>query len=108
MIDGINNDKVGQIVDYCMNNHDKVDGPAFQPVSFTGRDEEISDEQKKAQRYTTSHLVHDLRKPFDMLARGLVGAMGGSGEGKVTRLELFSAGVLDLEDDVRELIRAAA
>ncbi len=33
---------------------------------------------------------------------------GGMGEGKGTRLELVSAGVLDLRADVRELIRAAA
>ncbi len=65
VINGINNDKVGEIVDFCMNNHDKLDGPAFQPVSFTGRDEEISDEQRMAQRYTTSHLAHDLAKYYD-------------------------------------------
>jgi hypothetical protein len=34
--------------------------------------------------------------------------MGGSGEGKVTPLELFSAGVLNLAHEVRDLIRAAA
>ena len=49
-----------------------------------------------------------LRKPFDVLARGLVGAEERSGEGKVTPLELFSAGVLDLEPLIRDLIRAAA
>jgi uncharacterized radical SAM superfamily Fe-S cluster-containing enzyme len=40
-------------------------GPAFQPVSFTGRDEEISDEDRLKQRYTTSHLAHDLAKYYD-------------------------------------------
>jgi hypothetical protein len=33
---------------------------------------------------------------------------GGSGEGKVTLLELFSAGVLGLEIDIRNLIGKAA
>ncbi len=33
---------------------------SFQPVSFTGRDEDISDEQRQRQRYTLSHLAHDL------------------------------------------------
>jgi hypothetical protein len=33
---------------------------------------------------------------------------GGSGEGKVTPLELFSAGVLDLEIGIRNLIGKAA
>ena len=31
-----------------------------------------------------------------------------NGEGKVTRLELFAEGVVDLETEVRELIRTAA
>ena len=46
----------------------------------------------------------DLRKPFDVLA----GAMSGGGDGKVTRLELFAAGVLESEPNIIELIRAAA
>ena len=40
-------------------------GPAFQPVSFTGRDEEVSDEVRLRQRYTTSHLAHDLARYYD-------------------------------------------
>ena len=43
-----------------------------------------------------------------MLARGFAGAMGESGEGKGTRLELFAEGVADLGPKFRELIRAAA
>ena len=53
-------------------------------------------------------LVPQLRKPFDVLARGLVGAGREDGEGKGTRLELFAEGVADLEPEIRELIRAAA
>ena len=34
---------------------------AFQPVSFTGRDEQITDERRKAQRYTLSHLAYDVK-----------------------------------------------
>jgi len=45
-------------------------------------------------------------------ARVRVGSLGrsdgGSGEGKVTLLELLSAGVLDLEIDIRNLIGKAA
>jgi hypothetical protein len=40
-------------------------GPAFQPVSFTGRDEEVSDADRHRQRYTTSHLAHDLARHFE-------------------------------------------
>ena len=34
---------------------------SFQPVSFTGRDEEITPERRAAQRYTLSHLAHDVK-----------------------------------------------
>jgi uncharacterized radical SAM superfamily Fe-S cluster-containing enzyme len=64
ILNGINNESVGPIVDFCMQNHDKVGGPAFQPVSFTGRDEEIGDADRHARRYTTSHLAHDLSRYY--------------------------------------------
>jgi len=64
IVNGVNEGTVGPIVDFCMDNHDKVGGPAFQPVSFTGRDEEISDEDRHRQRYTTSHLAHDLQRYY--------------------------------------------
>jgi len=53
-------------------------------------------------------LVPELRKPFDVLARGLVGAGERNGEPEGTPLELFSSGILELEPQIRELIRAAA
>ena len=34
---------------------------SFQPVSFTGRDEAVTDERRAAQRYTLSHLAHDVK-----------------------------------------------
>jgi uncharacterized radical SAM superfamily Fe-S cluster-containing enzyme len=36
VVNGVNNEMVGPIFDYCMKNHTKMGGPAFQPVSFTG------------------------------------------------------------------------
>ncbi len=60
VINGVNNHMVGPIFDYCMKNPTKMGGPAFQPVSFAGRDEGVSDEMRLRQRYTTSHLAHDL------------------------------------------------
>ena len=36
VVNGVNNHMVGPIFDYCMRNHAKMGGPAFQPVSFTG------------------------------------------------------------------------
>jgi uncharacterized radical SAM superfamily Fe-S cluster-containing enzyme len=35
---------------------------SFQPVSFTGRDDEILDEDRHRQRYTLSHLAHDVKE----------------------------------------------
>ena len=65
VVNGLNNHMVGPIFDYCMKNHAKMGGPAFQPVSFTGRDEEVSDEARLRQRYTTSHLAHELARYYD-------------------------------------------
>jgi uncharacterized radical SAM superfamily Fe-S cluster-containing enzyme len=61
IVNGVNNDGVGAIVDFAAKNIDKVQTIAFQPVSFTGRDEEIDDETRYAQRYTLSQMVEDLR-----------------------------------------------
>ncbi len=58
---GVNNDQVGPIVEFAVENADKVTVVSFQPVSFTGRDEDVTDEVRTAQRYTLSHLAHDLK-----------------------------------------------
>ncbi len=62
VVNGVNNDQVGKIVDFAIANADKITVVSFQPISFTGRDEEVSDDVRKAQRYTLSHLAHDLEK----------------------------------------------
>lgn len=60
VVNGVNNDQVGPIIQFAIDNADKVTVVSFQPVSFTGRDEDISDEAREAQRYTLSHLAHDV------------------------------------------------
>jgi 7,8-dihydro-6-hydroxymethylpterin dimethyltransferase len=60
IVNGLNNDQVGPIVEFAVENADKITVVSFQPVSFTGRDEEISDELRHAQRYTLSHLARDV------------------------------------------------
>jgi len=57
IVNGINNDQVGDIIRFGIENIDKVTCVAFQPVSFTGRDEDIDDETRAKQRYTLSHLA---------------------------------------------------
>ena len=61
VVRGVNDDQVGQVVRFAIENADKITVVAFQPVSFTGRDEGISDDERRAKRYTLSHLAHDLK-----------------------------------------------
>jgi uncharacterized radical SAM superfamily Fe-S cluster-containing enzyme len=60
VVNTINQNALGPIVDFAINNADKVQTVVFQPISFTGRDEGIDDESRRAQRYTLTQLVEDL------------------------------------------------
>jgi uncharacterized radical SAM superfamily Fe-S cluster-containing enzyme len=61
IINGINNEQVGRIVQFALDNPKKIPFLSYQPVSFTGRDEAVTDERRAAQRYTLSHLAHDVK-----------------------------------------------
>jgi uncharacterized radical SAM superfamily Fe-S cluster-containing enzyme len=61
VINGVNNDQVGKILKFAVENPDKITVVSFQPVSFTGRDEDIDDETRARQRYTLSHLAYDVK-----------------------------------------------
>ncbi len=61
IVNGINNEQVGKIVKFGLDNPKIISFCSFQPVSFTGRDEAITDERRQAQRYTLSHLAHDVK-----------------------------------------------
>ncbi|HEY7955450.1 MAG TPA: radical SAM protein [Polyangia bacterium] len=61
VVNGINNDQVGKIIYFAIENPEKITVVSFQPVSFTGRDEDIDDETRKKQRYTLSHLAYDVK-----------------------------------------------
>jgi len=61
ILNGINNEQVGAVVRFALDNPKKIPFLSFQPVSFTGRDEAITDERRMAQRYTLSHLAHDVK-----------------------------------------------
>src|SRR5437016_11477733 len=62
IVNGLNNEQVGQVIRFALDNPKKIVFLSFQPVSFTGRDEGISDERRTAQRYTLSHLAHDVKR----------------------------------------------
>ena len=61
IVNGVNSDQVGPILEFAVANADKITVVSFQPVSFTGRDEDIDDETRRKQRYTLSHLAHDVK-----------------------------------------------
>jgi 7,8-dihydro-6-hydroxymethylpterin dimethyltransferase len=61
IVNGINNEQVGRIIQFALDNPKKIGFLSFQPVSFTGRDEAITDDRRMAQRYTLSHLAHDVK-----------------------------------------------
>jgi len=60
IVNNVNNDQVGPIVKFAMENPKKISFVSFQPVSFTGRDEDITPERRIRQRYTLSHLAKDV------------------------------------------------
>lgn len=62
----INNDQVGEIVKFAVNNSEVVRGVNFQPVSFTGR---IDKDQLETQRYTIPDLIVDLSQQTDFLTK---------------------------------------
>src|SRR5947199_524992 len=61
LVNGINTEQVGRIIQFALDNPKIISFLSFQPVSFTGRDEAVTDERREAQRYTLSHLAHDVK-----------------------------------------------
>ena len=62
IVNTINNDQVGPIIKFAVENCDKISFVSFQPVSFTGRDEDIDDKTRRERRYTLSHLATDVQQ----------------------------------------------
>ena len=66
IVNGVNNEQVGRIIQFALDNPKKINFLSFQPVSFTGRDEEVTDERRSAQRYPLSHLAHDVKNQIGL------------------------------------------
>jgi len=62
VVNGLNNDSVGDMVRFAVQNIDKIHGVLFQPVMFTGRDQNIPTEERYARRYPLSQLAYDLQE----------------------------------------------
>ncbi len=65
IVNGVNDSQVGPLLDFLLANSDKMGGISFQPVSFTGRDEDITDEDRRQRRYTISHMAHEMQRYYD-------------------------------------------
>jgi 7,8-dihydro-6-hydroxymethylpterin dimethyltransferase len=62
VVNGLNNDSVGDMVRFAVQNIEKIHGVLFQPVMFTGRDQNIPTEERYARRYPLSQLAYDLQE----------------------------------------------
>jgi uncharacterized radical SAM superfamily Fe-S cluster-containing enzyme len=62
LVNELNNDQVGPIIRFAMQNPKKIAFVAFQPVSFTGRDEDVTEERRLRQRYTLCDMAYDVKK----------------------------------------------
>ncbi len=58
---GLNNDGVGDIIRFVADHVEKIHGIIFQPVMFSGRDEDISADERYARRYPVSQIAYDLQ-----------------------------------------------
>src|SRR5437868_5390212 len=61
IVNGVNNEQVGRVIEFALDNPKRINFLSFQPASFTGRDQEITPARRAAQRYTLSHLAHDVK-----------------------------------------------
>jgi uncharacterized radical SAM superfamily Fe-S cluster-containing enzyme len=61
IVNTVNNDAIGQIVEFAAKNIDKIQTIAFQPVSFTGRDEDVPDDVRIQQRYAIGFRSRPIR-----------------------------------------------
>jgi len=59
---GRNNDGVGDLVRFAIQNLDKIHGVIFQPLMFAGRDGGVSADERYARRYPLSQLAYDLQE----------------------------------------------
>jgi uncharacterized radical SAM superfamily Fe-S cluster-containing enzyme len=59
IIKTINDQQVGNILQFAIDHSDAISGISYQPVSFTGR---ISTEERERQRYTLSDLAMDIER----------------------------------------------
>jgi 7,8-dihydro-6-hydroxymethylpterin dimethyltransferase len=61
VVNGLNNDGLGDIIRFVAHHIEKIHGIILQPVMFCGRDEDISADERYAKRYPVSQIAYDLQ-----------------------------------------------
>ncbi|MEM5783049.1 MAG: radical SAM protein [Candidatus Aenigmatarchaeota archaeon] len=69
LINGFNIDQIGPIIKFAIENIDIIRGVNFQPISFVGRIEKISEEQRKKERFTIPDLINEIEKQLGFIKR---------------------------------------
>jgi len=58
----LNNDGLGDIVAFAIENIEKIHGVVFQPLMFAGRDERVGPDERYTRRYPLTQLAFDLQQ----------------------------------------------
>ena len=61
VVNGLNNDGIGDIIRFVADHIEKIHGVILQPVMFCGRDENISADERYSKRYPVSQIAYDLQ-----------------------------------------------
>ncbi len=61
VVNGINNDGVGDIARFVSQNVETIHGVIFQPIMFCGRDENVATDERYSRRYPVSQIAYDLQ-----------------------------------------------
>src|SRR5215831_8572046 len=61
VVNGLNNDGIGDIIRFVADHIEKIHGVILQPVMFCGRDEDISADERYSKRYPVSQIAYDLQ-----------------------------------------------
>ncbi len=66
VVKGVNDDEVGKIMEFALDNLDVIRGISYQPVSLAGR---IPQADRFKMRYTTGDLIRDLSEQTDFIEK---------------------------------------
>jgi 7,8-dihydro-6-hydroxymethylpterin dimethyltransferase len=62
VVNNLNNNGLGDIVRFAVENISRIHGIVFQPIMFSGRDESVSADERYARRYPISQIAFELEE----------------------------------------------